>query len=265
MVECLDGIQEVRGSTPLGSTGSLGSTHARKVGGIGQLIEGRSFDGVDVVRTLGDDERPPTFVSCSFVGAALDDADLIEARFEDCDLTGAGFIDSDLTRSTFERCRGERPNFTGCDLTDASFTRCELVNALFVNVEATDASWNECKLLGSTFQHVHGMGWTIENTTMMYANLAGVGFAGRTLVGLDLTEADVKGSDFSRCVFEDCRLSRAIWTNAVFDGADLRGADLGPISDLPQIAALKGAVLSERQAKAIVNALGISVIPSDEA
>lgn len=223
----------------------------------------KSFDGADVIRALGDDKRPPHFVSCTFVDAALDDADLVEAHFEDCDLTGARFVDSDLTRSTFERCRGERPDFGGCNITDAAFTGCELVNAVFRDVDATDARWKDCKLIGSTFEKIHGLGWEMSATTLMYANLRGVDLSARTLTALDLTESDITGADFRRAIFEDCRLSRSTWIGAKFESADLRGADLGPIETLEQIAALKGAVLSERQAAAIVNALGIIVIPDD--
>ncbi len=118
--------------------------------------------------------------------------------------------------------------------------------------------------MAANFRDQKGLGWNFATTVLMYADLHGVTLDGRTLRGLDLTEADLTDADFSRSVFEECKLSHASWTNARFESADLRGADLGPLESLEQLAALKGAVLNDRQAKAIVNALGITVISSDD-
>lgn len=221
-----------------------------------------AFDGADVLDRIGDARGDLHFVSCSFVGSMADDIDLTGSTFDRCDLTKAKFADSDLVRTTWTDCRGEEADFTSADLTDARFDRCELVNSTFVKTEVAGASWTHCKLLGSSFGELSGLGWTFASTVLMYADLHGVELDGRTLAEVDLTEADLSRADFSRTIFENCRLSRANWTDARFEGADLRGADLGPLETLEQIAALRGAMLSERQAKAVVNALGISVMES---
>ena len=228
----------------------------------GRTFTDVSFDGADLLDRIGDARGHLRFVSCSFVGSMADDIDLTGATFDRCDLTKAKFADSDLVRTTWTDCHGEGGDFTSADLTDAKFDRCELVNGTFVKAEVAGATWTHCKLLGSNFSQLSGLGWTFVSTVLMYGDLHGVQLDGRVLHEVDMTEADLTGADFSRTVFEDCRMSRATWTGARFEGADLRGADLGPLETLEQIAALRGAMLSERQAKAVVNALGISVIES---
>ena len=221
------------------------------------------FDGGDLLDRIGDARGELRFVGCTFVGTMADDIDLTGSRFEDCDLTKAKFDDSDLVRTTWVGCRGEVPTFIGSDLTDATFERCELTGAIFTKAEVAGSTWTDCKLMAANFRERKGLGWNLATTVLMYADLHGVTLDGRTLRGLDLTEADLTDADFSRSVFEECRLSRAAWTNARFESADLRGADLGPLETLEQLAALKGAVLNEHQAKAVVNALGIRVVSSD--
>jgi fluoroquinolone resistance protein len=222
------------------------------------------FDGADLLDRIGDARGEVHFVGCSFVGTMADDIDLTGSRFEDCDLSNAKFDDSDLVRTTWIACRGENPSFVKVDLTDATFERCELTGAAFTKSDLAGSTWTGCKLMAANFRERSGLGWTLSDTVLMYADLHGATLDGRTLKGLDLTEADLTDADFSRSVFEECKLSRASWRNARFESADLRGADLGPLETLEQIAALKGAVLNEHQAKAIVNALGIRVVPSAE-
>ena len=219
-----------------------------------------TFDRGDVIDTIGRDEGPRTFISCSFVGALVDDVALAGSRFEGCDLTNATLADSDLSRTTWERCYGEGANFTASDLADARFEGCDLTNANFTKAEVAGSSWTDCKLLGADFSGVSGLAWTIDKTVLMYANLRGASLNERTLRDVDLTEADLTGADFERTVFEKCRLVRASWAGARFEGADLRGADLGPLETLEQIASLRGAIVSQAQAKAITHALGINVI-----
>ena len=259
LVERLDGIQEARGSNPLGST-----SHNRPVTRpkSPRTFTDVAFDGGDILDHIGDARGDLHFVSCSFVGSMADDIDLTGSTFDRCDLTKAKFADSDLVRTVWTDCTGADVDFASADLTDARFERCELVNSTFAKAEVAGATWTHCKLLGSNFGERAGLGWTFVSTVLMYADLHGVELDGRTLTEVDLTEADLSRADFSRTIFENCRLSRANWTGARFEGADLRGADLGPLETLEQIAALRGAMLSERQAKAVVNALGISVIES---
>jgi uncharacterized protein YjbI with pentapeptide repeats len=109
-------------------------------------------------------------------------------------------------------------------------------------------------------RELQGIGWEISSTSVMYADLRGVSFAGKHLKELDLSEANLDGVDFSGTTFEGCRLQRASWTGASFEGADLRGADLGPLEDAASIAALRGAIISEAQARSLANALGLQVI-----
>lgn len=221
-----------------------------------------SYDDIDAVRELPDGEVC-TFVSCTFVRSVLEQARLPGARFDDCDLSEALFADADLTGTTWVRCRGTRADFTRADLTDATFQLCEMPDVRFHEIVAAGTTWRDCKFFGSTFAKLEGIGWTMSTSVLMYANLHGLSFRDKTVTGLDMTEADLTEADFRGAVLSDCRLIRANWRGASFEGADLRGADIGSIPDLRSIEALRGAIVSGRQAYALARALGVVVDDGD--
>jgi uncharacterized protein YjbI with pentapeptide repeats len=114
-------------------------------------------------------------------------------------------------------------------------------------------------LLNATFTDLRGFGWEIESCVLMFADMRDLTFRKQVLKELDLTESDLRGADFREASFERSKLVRADLRGANFAGADLRGADIGPLNDLARLSALKGATISERQARAVANGLGINV------
>ncbi len=221
---------------------------------------GVDFSGRDLRRALDRPGAPFTFQDCSFDGADLRGAQLAESAFVECRLDRADLGGAMLEQARIERGSAAFLKAARADLTDALFKGVDLANSQWNSALLAGTHFEECRLVGARLSSVRGLGHTFARCHLGLADLAGLDFRGQTLDGLNFTEADLTGCDFRDAILDGCRFPGAELRSARFAGADLRGADLGEvaIADLP---VLRGAVVSERQAAALIAAFGIQVLP----
>ncbi|MBC3842457.1 pentapeptide repeat-containing protein [Streptacidiphilus sp. 4-A2] len=223
-------------------------------------LSGVDFAGLDLRRALARPGAPYTFHDCSFDGADLRGAQLAEAAFTECRLDRADLGGAMLEQARFERGSASFLKAGRADVTDALFTGVDLANSHWASALLAGTRFEECRLVGARLSAARGIGYVFVRCHLGLADVAGLDFRGQTLDGLNFTEADLSGGDFRDAVLDGCRLAGAELRSARFAGADLRGADLGEVAvdDLP---VLRGAVVSERQAAALVAVFGIQVVP----
>ena len=167
-----------------------------------------------------------TFLECSLVGVALDDAHLEGSRWSECE---------------WHRVQGVGVLLPEASLGDVLVDGCRL---------AAVSAW------GSSWRDVTVQGGKVDFLNLRGARLKDVAFVDCVVVDLDLQEAAVDG-----LTFEGCTLVEPTFGRGTYSGLDLSGATLRSPRGL---AGLRGAVLSRGQvidlADAFAAELGITVV-----
>ena len=175
-------------------------------------------------------------------------------NFAEADLKGL-----DLRECAFVRCRAGHADFSTCDLTEASFVSCDLNNTNWRRAALSSTTFQDCKLTGAQIVDARTFGLVFEASLLIDTNLHKLSFRRMPLNHLDFQGADLTETDFREALLTGCNLRDENVTNARFEGADLRGADLGNLR-LIDATRFKGAIISKRQAAALLSGLGSRVL-----
>lgn len=147
----------------------------------------------------------------------------------------------------FDHLRAEDVRFAGCTLTNAVWPNLNCVRAEFINCRMTGLTAMEALFEDTVFRECKA-----DFAQFYKATMRAVRFE-----ACPLTEADFRSSDLTGAVFVRCDLTNTDFRGATLAGADLRGC---PIDGMRVGASeLRGAIVDEAQALALVRAMGIVV------
>jgi uncharacterized protein YjbI with pentapeptide repeats len=121
------------------------------------------------------------------------------------------------------------------------------VRAEFVTCRMTGFSTQEALFHDTVFRDCK-----VDLAQFYQAKMLGVRFEECPLTGADFRKADLTG-----VVFVHCDLSNTDFTGATLTGADLRGCQIDGMRAGPD--ELRGAIIDEVQALALVRAMGITI------
>lgn len=189
---------------------------------------GSTHDGVRFEQTdfRGAHAEGVSFLECTLVGCALDDAHLEGSRWSECG---------------WDRVHGVGIALPEASLAETTFDGCRL---------AAVSAW------GSTWRDVTVTGGKIDFLNLRGAKLRDVSFVDCVVTELDLQEGTVDGVSFDGCTLVQPEFGRGRYA-----GLDLSGATL---RDPRGLAGLRGATLSRPQvielADQLAAELGIVVV-----
>lgn len=157
------------------------------------------------------------------------------------------FSQAIATAARFDHLRLEDVRFVGCNLANAAWQKSACVRAEFTGCRMTGFSTLETLFLDTVFRDCK-----VDLAQFYEAKMSGVRFEECPLTGTDFRKTDLTGAAFVRC-----DLSNADFTGATLMGADLRGCQIDGMRAGP--AELRGAIVDEVQALALVRAMGITI------
>jgi uncharacterized protein YjbI with pentapeptide repeats len=208
-------------------------------------LKGANLDGLDL---SGYDFSGLAFENCSFIGAKLNETNIIEAT--DCDFSKATGDSAQFGR--IDRCRFVDANITNAKfhfyLADSDFTAAKLSNCRFlshywdkslskqpsdVEPKFTKADLHSCvfdrsHIDGANFDDADLSGVAFLNCHLKDASFRNVKAQGALLVGASLPNADFSNAKLTDANLADADLTGAKLDNADLTGANLRGAKLDP-------------------------------------
>lgn len=173
----------------------------------------------------------------------------------------------DLAESTISRLHFEQVVFTQliatgthCDylrVEDVRFAGCNLANAAWPNLSCVRTEFTGCRMTG--FTTLEGVladtlfkECKVDLAQFYKGKMRGVRFEDCALMG-----ADFRTADLTEAMFVRCDLSHTDFTGAKLAGADLRGCQIeGMRAGANE---LRGAIIDEVQALALVRAMGITI------
>lgn len=173
----------------------------------------------------------------------------------------------DLTDQVIPRLHFEEVIFTQITATgftcenlrveDSRFAGCNLANAIWHNLACARVEFASCRMTGfstleALFHDTVFRDCKLDLAQFYKAKMRGVRFEECPLMGADFRAADVTGVAFVRC-----DLSNTDFTGAMLAGADLRGCQTDGMRAGPD--ELRGAIVDETQALALVRAMGITI------
>lgn len=171
---------------------------------------------------------------------------------------GVLFLDVDLTEAVTKGA-----TFTGCTFRGVAFnvsrhTSTAFVNCTFTRCNFFEARFTGCKMIGSMFDGCSFDLLTVDGGDWSFTGLPGAALQGARFSGVRLRETDLTHARCAKSAFLDCDLSASWFHGADFTDANLVGSDLSGID--PLSTTLTRATVDERQAAAIVEALGLQVV-----
>jgi uncharacterized protein YjbI with pentapeptide repeats len=154
----------------------------------------------------------------------------------------------DAAESRLDHLRLEDVRFTGCNLATAAWPNTACVRAEFITCRMTGFTTEDALFHDTIFHECK-----IDLAQFYQAKMRGVRFEDCLLTGVDFRKADLTGVAFVRCDLSNCD-----FTGATLTGADLRGCQIDGMRAGPD--ELRGAIVDEVQALALVRAMGITVM-----
>jgi uncharacterized protein YjbI with pentapeptide repeats len=151
------------------------------------------------------------------------------------------------TGSHLDYLRVEDVRFTSCNLTNAAWSKLGCARAEFIGCRMTGFTTLEAVFHDTVFKDCK-----VDLAQFYQAKMHRVRFEDCLL-----TEADFRAANLTGLVFARCDLSNADFTGATLEGADLRGCQIDGMRAGPT--ELRGAIIDEVQALALVRAMGITV------
>ena len=182
-------------------------------------------------------------------GRDLTGEDHLATLFADVDMT-----ETTGTGATFDSCVFRGVRFNSAHFTEFAFTSCVFDTCVFF-----DAQLERCKLVGSQFADCRFDILKVTGGNWSFTDLHRAALANAEFDGVRFREADLAGVKASGAVLIGCDLSGADLEQADLSNADLRGSDLSSLD--PLSATLTGAIVSEAQAIALAETLGLVVRP----
>lgn len=158
------------------------------------------------------------------------------------------FTQVNATATHLDHVRMEDVRLMGCNLANAAWSDMACARAEFLGCRMTGFTLLKALLHDTLFKDCKG-----DLAQFYAATLRGARFEQCLLTGADFRMADVTG-----VVFAQCDLTNADFTGASMQGADLRGCQIEGMRVGPQ--ELRGAIIDEAQALALVRAMGITIV-----
>lgn len=151
------------------------------------------------------------------------------------------------TSTRFEHLGMEDVRFMGCNLSNATWPEMACVRAEFLSCRMTGFATQEALFRDTVFRDCK-----LDLAQFYQAKMPGTRFEECPLAGTDFRKTDLTGAVFVRC-----DLSNTDFTGATLAGANLRGCQIDGMRAGPS--ELRGAIVDEIQALALVRALGIII------
>lgn len=173
----------------------------------------------------------------------------------------------DIAESTIPRLHFEEVVFTQliatgtqCDylrVEDVRFAMCNLANAAWPNLSCLRTEFIGCRMIGFTSLEAEVRDTLFRDCKVDLAQFYKGKLRGVRFEDCVLTGADFRTADLTEAVFIHCDLSHADFTGARLAGADLRGCQIeGMHAGANE---LRGAIVDEVQALALVRGMGITI------
>ena len=177
--------------------------------------------------------------------------------YQGLDLTGHVIERLHFETVSFSQLNASETRFDHLRLEDVRFSGCNLATAAWPNLACARAEFISCRMTGFTtedalFQDTVFRDCKGDMIQLYQTKMRGVRFEECPLTGVDFRKSDLTGAAFVRC-----DLSNADFTGATLAGADLRGCQIDGMRAGPD--ELRGAIVDEVQALALVRAMGITV------
>ena len=173
--------------------------------------------------------------------------DLADSAIERLHFETVIFTQAILTSTRFENLRLEDVRLAGCNLANAAWPKASCVRAEFIGCRMTGFATQEAIFGDTIFRDCK-----LDLAQFYQVKMPGVRFEDSPLTGTDFRKSDLTGVAFVRC-----DLSNTDFTGATLAGADLRGCQIDGMRAGPD--ELRGAIVDEVQALALVRAMGITV------
>lgn len=173
-----------------------------------------------------------------------------------------GVADSALSRLHFEGVIFTQLMATGTHwdylrVEDVSFMGCNLANAAWPNFSGLRTEFTGCRMTGFTTVEAVLQDTVFKDCKVDLAQFYKGKLRGVRFEDCPLTGADFRAADLTEAVFVRCDLSHTDFTGARLVGADLRGCQIEGMRAGPT--ELRGAIIDEVQALALVRAMGITI------
>ena len=124
------------------------------------------------------------------------------------------------------------------------------------------ASFDECKMMGVDFSRGGRFdAATFTRVNLDYASLRGIDLSGVEFTGCQMRECDFTGANLTGTSLIECDLTDADWSTTTTTGTDLRGSSTRGL-DLRR--GPYGVIVTTRQAVAMVESLGVTVVDPAE-
>jgi uncharacterized protein YjbI with pentapeptide repeats len=191
-------------------------------------------------------------------GAIEDRTVYTQLRLAQSDLTGQRAYHPTFDQIIFEQAEMSAIHFKQAKVLDSTLTTCNLANGELPESEWTRVEFHNCQLIGlqateGTFQDVLFKGCLLTFAQFGYASLRNVCFE-----DCDLSEANFYQADLTGAIFVRCNLQQVDFTETRLLDADLRGSQIDG-ARLTSLDLLKGALIDQAQALAIVQGFGIKI------
>jgi uncharacterized protein YjbI with pentapeptide repeats len=183
----------------------------------------------------------------SYSGLEYQQLDVAESIMSRLHFEGVVFTQLIATGTQCDYLRVEDVRFAGCNLANAVWPNLSGVRTEFIGCRMTGFATLEATLLDTLFRECK-----VDLAQFYKGKMRGVRFEDCALTGADFRAADV-----SEAVFVRCDLSQTDFTGARLVGADLRGCQIDGMRAGSN--ELRGAIVDEVQALALVRAMGITI------
>lgn len=187
----------------------------------------------------------------------LDGEDLYRLSF-----SGSPQGELSIEDRTFEQCYFndvdfQNIRFSGCDFVDCVFDHCLFFRSDFSSRLMCRVNFRDCKMLNADFSESVLENVLFENCLMRYANFSGTEIKNCTFDKTQCTDSYFERMKVKKWVLKDCDLSKGRIFSCHWEGTDLSSTALSDISI--DANSLKGTILNEIQALAVVKLLGVEI------
>lgn len=160
---------------------------------------------------------------------------------------------------TFTRCRFADADLTGCEFSGCVFVSCDLSGAKLGDSYFSRTELRSVKGVGTGFTRAILRDTVITGSMMQMANFTGARWDHVQLRQTNLREASLSEIAMRESCFQECDLTRAEIFRTRLNGMDLRECTLDGLALSDTLSELRGAVIDEMQASALVRRLGVLV------
>lgn len=178
-------------------------------------------------------------------------------EYQQLDLTERSIARLHLEEVVCTRLIASGTRFDHLRLEDVRFTGGTLTNAAWPNLSCVRAEFTTCRMTGFSAMEALFQDTVFRECKADFAQFYKATMRGVRFEACPLTETDFRSTDLTGAVFARCDLTNTDFRGATLQGADLRGCPIDGMRVGP--GELRGAIVDEAQALALVRAMGIVV------